>query len=138
MSKTFLEIAVIVLVPVCSFSLNWSVRSSNNYVLSAAADFILALVAFDLTALASYSAFKKVVSDSALQDWFGLVFVGLFCVTVLAWLWFFLPLEQRMVRGYSYDEGRYVSNKPTGIFVLSSVAVAVLLAFHIFPFVYGG
>jgi len=129
---------VAVLVPVCTFGLNWRVRTSKNYILSAASDFVLALVAFDFAAIASYDTFKKVVSDNTLRDSFGPMFVAFLLLTLVLWLWVFMPLEGRMVRGYSYDEGRYISPKPTGLFVLSWVVVAALLAVHIFPFFYGG
>jgi hypothetical protein len=130
------EIAAAIAIPVCAFGLNWRMRTLNNYALSAAADFMLAIVAFDLVALASHDTFEKAVRDSVLQEQFVIMFVVFFAGTTTCWYAISLKLEHEMTRGYSYSRKCYTTGKPMGLFLTGWAVVASVLCVHIFPFLY--
>jgi hypothetical protein len=130
------EIAAAIIIPVFAFGLNWRMREVNNYALSAAADFMLAIMAFDLVVLASHHTFESVVRDSLLQEQFVTMFVVFFSGTTIFWYTLSLRFEHEMNRGYSYLQKRYVQGRPMGPFLVGWAVVAAVLCVHIFPFVY--
>jgi hypothetical protein len=131
-----IEVGAAVAVPLFAFILNWRERARNGYALSAAADFALALAAFDLVALIYGNVFAEVMRNEVFKHSFNPVIVVLFCATLVAWIWIFLSLEHRMTDGYDFRLKRYVAPRPMGAFLSGWTLLAVFLGMHIFAFVY--
>jgi hypothetical protein len=91
-----IEVAAAIVVPLLVFILNWGVRSQYGYALSAAADFALALAAFDLVALLYASVFAEVMRNEVFRESFNRMEIILFALTVIVWLWPLLRLEHQM------------------------------------------
>jgi hypothetical protein len=130
------EVAASILIPIFAFGLNWAIRAHENYVLSAAADFVLAIMAFDLAAIAGHETFTKLVGDPSFQRSFVTMFLVFFIATAACWYLVSLPLEHRLSKGYSFEQKRYLRERPTGVFVTSWALVAAVLTGHLFPFFY--
>jgi hypothetical protein len=101
MEGAVIEIVAAIVIPALAFTVNWSVRASKGYALSAAADFILAISSFDLAALVAHDTFEKIVREPWFHQQFITIFVSLFCITMILWLLVIMPLEHRMSRNYS-------------------------------------
>lgn len=131
-----IEVAAAVAVPTLAFALNWAMRARNGYALSAAADFALALVAFDLVALVYSSVFSEVMRNEVFRQSFIRIIIILFVLTLTTWVTIFLGLEHRMMAGYSFVRRRYVAPRPMGPFLLGWTLLAAFLGIHILAFVY--
>jgi glycerol uptake facilitator-like aquaporin len=131
------EIGTSIAIPLFVFGLNWAIRQTNGYSLSAASDFILALIAFDLAALVSKEIFEKAIRFTVFKNGYINIFVIFFCVTALLWFTIFLKIERKMLEGYSFSNKRY-NKTPIGLFLCAWVLVAIILASHIFVFLYRG
>src|SRR6516162_963001 len=103
-----IEIAAAVAIPLLAFVLNWNLRARNGYALSAAADFALALAAFDLVALVYSNVFAEVMRNKTFQHSFNPLEVTLFALTTITWMTLFLRLEHRMTQGYDFHNKRYI------------------------------
>ena len=131
-----IEVLAAITVPAFAFGLNWSVRSRNGYALSAAADFVLAIAAFDLIALIYSGTFEEVVRNEVFRHSFIRLIVVLFSVTFFAWFTVFLSLEHKMSEGYDFDLNAYIGERPMGPFLLGWGLLAAFFGMHIFTFLY--
>jgi hypothetical protein len=131
-----IEVAAAVSVPLFAFILNWRERARHGYALSAAADFALALAAFDLVALVYSNVFTEVMRNAVFKHSFNQVIIPLFCGTLVTWVCIFLRLEHRMTEGYDFQSKRYLTPRPMGAFLSGWTLLAVFLGMHIFAFVY--
>lgn len=132
-----LTIIVSVLIPLFAFWANWAARRQMGYELSAAADFVLAIFAFDLGAMAAGDVFKQAMHSTIFQKDFYTVFIILFIVTAVAWASGFLRLEH-------YIETVVAQNNPAPSFFKNPTylkwcswgAITFVMAPHIFAFAY--
>jgi hypothetical protein len=132
-----IEIAAAIAIPLLAFVLNWTVRSQKGYALSAAADFALALAAFDLVALLSRNTFIEVMRNETFRQNFNGLEIALFCITLVAWLWPFLRLEHFMTQNYDFRNRCYINGRlPMGSFLLGWGILATFLAGHILAYTY--
>lgn len=131
-----IEIVSAISVALLPFVLNWAMRARHGYALSAAADFALALAAFDLVALIYSQVFSSQVHDPTLRTSFIRLMVIFFAVTLGFWITVFLSLEHRMTEGYDYARRRYINGRPMGFFLSGWGLLVAFLAVHIFTFVY--
>ncbi len=131
-----IEVGAAIAVPSFAFVINWSARARNGYVLSAAADFVLGLAAFDLVALVYANVFAEVMRNETFHENFNRIEVFFFCATTIAWLVLFLPLEHRMSEGYDFAARRYLHGRPMGSFLLGWAVLATFFATHIFAYLY--
>lgn len=67
------------------FWINWLARMKMGYALSAAADFVLAIAAFDLGAIAAHDVFEQAMTSTLFQKEFVELFLIFAVVTLLAW-----------------------------------------------------
>jgi hypothetical protein len=130
MSQTWLAVASAILIPVFAYVLNWKMREARGYQLSAAADFVLALMAFDLGALASPEAFKAAMPHSPFLQSFEPLFVCLFCVGLFFWSVALLPLENAMATKFDASSRIYIDGIAKLYFMVSWTIAAMLLAAH--------
>jgi hypothetical protein len=131
-----IEVAAAVSVPLFAFILNWRERARHGYALSAAADFALALAAFDLVALIYSSVFAEVMRNEIFKQSFNRVIVPLFLATLVSWICIFLNLEHRMTEGYDFRLKRYLAPRPMGAFLSGWTLLGIFLGMHIFFFIY--
>lgn len=132
------EVVAVLAIPIMAFVINWSLRATRGYSLSAAADFALALAAFDFSAIVAHKSFEKVITDITFRDSVIPMFATLFILTLIAWLIYFLPEEHRLLSRYDPIERKYKSNAPTGQMIIAWSFLCVFLVFHIFPFLTAG
>ena len=135
-SPEAIEIAAAAAIPLFVFVVNWSMRARHGYALSAAADFALALAAFDLVALIYSQVFAHEVRDEILRTSFVRLMVLFFIVTFIIWLTVFLSLEHRMTEGYDFNLRRYLNGRPMGCFLSGWGILVAFLTVHIFTFIY--
>jgi|ERR1700722_2179944 len=131
-----IEVGAALAVPAFAFVINWNLRARKGYALSAAADFALSMAAFDLVALVYANVFAEVMRNETFHQNFNRIEVFFFCVTAIAWLVVFLPLEHRMTEGYDFARKRYLRGRPMGAFLLGWGILAVFLGTHIFAYLY--
>jgi hypothetical protein len=131
-----LEVAAAASVPLFAFIINWRERSRHGYALSAAADFALALAAFDLVALIYSNVFAEVMRNEVFKHGFNRVILPLFLLTLVTWICLFLRLEHKMAEGYDFHRRRYIAARPMGAFLAGGSLLAFFLAMHILAFVY--
>jgi hypothetical protein len=133
-----LEVIAATAIPVLAFVLNWRVRSARGYALSAAADFVLALMVFDLGAVIAHDVFEAVIPSAFFRSCFIELFVILFCLSTILWATALLHIEHRLGQDYDFGTRSYLNSAPMGLFLLAWMLVAALLSPHIFPFLYRG
>lgn len=121
------------IIPLAAYSLNWLGRAPRGYQLSAAADFVLAIVVFDAGALAAREVFEDQVA-AALRGNFGLLFFTYMLATGLAWGWMFLPWEASM--DTLYGQVATVGNQIRNLSKRSWAAVAAITTVHILTFLW--
>jgi hypothetical protein len=129
-----------IIVPLTAFLLNWKWRSRENYAQSAAADFVLAIAAFDFGALPAYEFFKKVFTDPLYQGNPTMVFGTLFLITLTAWFLIFVPYEAKLSSLYiSHNDVAAVrrSGKFPYYFFIPWFLVLAVMAPHIYVFLKG-
>jgi hypothetical protein len=132
-----IEVVAAIAISVWAFVMNWAMRARQGYALSAAADFVLSLAAFDLIAIVYSSVFKQVVRDEVFRDDFVRLVVVFFVVTFGFWVTLFLGLEHRMTAGYDFPNKRYIGgHRPMGAFLTGWTLLAVFLGTHILAFIY--
>ena len=129
-----LAVVLSVLIPVVAFAVNWGMRASMGYALSAAADFVLAVVVFDFGAIVTHKLFEGVAFSPFVQANFEEIFECFFLVTALLWGAYFLRTEDKITKLYQ----QLVTPKNTierhvGI---SWALVFAIVASHVFTFVY--
>jgi len=56
-----------VIVPLCAFVGNWIYRGHNDYNLTGASDFLLALIVFDIAVISTAKDFEPFVKDESLR-----------------------------------------------------------------------
>ncbi len=132
-----IEVCAAIAVALFPFVLNWAMRAKHGYALSAAADFALALAAFDLVALIYSQVFSGEVHDPVLKASFVRLMVIFFVVTLGFWVTIFLSLEHKMTEGYDFTRKCYTAGRPMGCFLSGWTLLVAFLAAHIFTFVYG-
>lgn len=131
-----MEILVAIVIPAFLFSLNWVFRSAKNYAPSAAADFILALMGFDLSSIPAHSLFETAVRSQDVKSQVLGLFIVLFTLSSIMWYTSAVPLEHRILEGYDFQHNKYRDSKHRFAFVLAWVIAGGLLAGHIYPFLY--
>ena len=131
MSGGAIEVLLAITIPLFAFVVNWRVRVACDYALSSAADFVLAIIAFDLVVAGGSEVFSTVPNSETIREHFTSVFIILFIVSFLMWALGSLPLEHRLSRYYNQ------SPKRNFYFGASWVIVPFLMAPHILAFVYG-
>jgi hypothetical protein len=134
--QTFMSIVLAVGIPATAFSLNWGMRASNGYKRSAAADFVLAIVAFDLSALFAHDVFEKAMHDETFKQNFLPIFGALFMITLIGWSAIFIRLEGALERNYKGARTNKLTGKGQAIFFGSWMLVIIIAAPHIFAFLY--
>jgi hypothetical protein len=134
--STTIDIALAVAIPATAFALNWGMRAHNGYMRSAAADFILAIVAFDLSALFAHDVFEKAMHDATFKQYFMQIFGLLFMVTLVGWAMIFIPLEGALEKNYKASRRRKLTGKGQMIFFGSWSLVLCITAPHVFAFLY--
>jgi hypothetical protein len=135
--QTYIEIAAAIAFPLLAFVINWQIRIHRRYALSAAADFMLAVATFDVTAAAAHAPFEKVVRYQPFREDFVGLFLILFANTIVSWMVFFLPLEDRLINAYQPSSGGKFTGNAAIYFFGSWFLVAALVAPHFFVFLYG-
>lgn len=131
MSEGTLEILECVAVSIFVFVLNWRMRVRLKYDLTSAADFVLAIVAFDFTAMLGSPGFSQAVRSTWFRDHFLPVSGFLFVASFIAWSVGSLRLEQALDAHYGVEGERNF------YFAVSWVLVAILLGTHIYWFLGG-
>lgn len=134
MSGTLLALLGAVGFPALAFILNWQFRAQKGYALSAAADFVLALIVFDLGAAAGHEIFSTLAPSEVLRHDFALVFLLFFTLSLISWLLYFVRNEQKLAEGYSYRTHKYKAGPPMKDFLITWSVVGGLLAPHILTF----
>lgn len=129
MSNGALAISECVCVAVFVFVLNWQARRWLKYDLTAAADFVLAILAFDFTAMIAGDGFSAAVRSGWFREHFVTVMGLLFIVTFIAWSLGSLRLEKVLDDHYGVPGERNV------YFGISWTLVAFLLGLNIYTFV---
>ena len=129
MSESTLEILECVFVSVFVFALNWQMRSRLKYDLTSAADFVLAIIAFDFTAMLGSSNFSQAVREGWFKDHFIQMAGFLFTLSFLAWSMGSLRLERALEAHYGVEGERNF------LFGCSWALVAALLGTHVYWFV---
>ena len=113
-----LDVLAAIFIPLFAFVLNWRLRASKGYALSAAADFVLALMVFDLGALIAHDVFEAAIPSQFFRTFFFAHFVVLFCVSGILWSTVLLHLEHRLVRDYDPEGRQYLGEFPDAHFYL--------------------
>ena len=132
-----IKLATAVIIPLGFFGLNWSYRAVKGYALSSAADFALAIAAFDIAMITAHKAFEKIVPHPDVQLLFVEIFTILTFVTLALWAKLFLYLEDRMTKQYDNEKGRYYPRFPVGSFFISWSCVVAIFCFHVLIFIWG-
>jgi hypothetical protein len=135
-TRAIIEILAAIAIPALAFALNWQIRIKHDYILTAAADFILAIAAFDFAALAAHDVFEKAVHAETFQKEFVPLFIVLFVFTLGAWLFAFLPLEDRLIKVYVPSSGGRFTGKSALYFFGAWALVGMLIAPQAFVFLY--
>ena len=138
MLDTILTIVITAGIPVAVFLLNWILRATKGYALSAAADFILAVVAFDFGGLMAGDIYRSAISSPEFQKDFTHIFGICFLVTLVLWASLFITLEYKVSEGYDHKARTYVSKTHKKFFYFSWLAVAPVLAAHFYIFLSHG
>jgi hypothetical protein len=135
--QALIDILVSIAIPLFAFGLNWQMRVRRGYTISAAADFVLAIAAFDLAALAAHDVFEQAMHQPVFRQNFVPLFLILFVFTAGAWSLCFLPMENKLAGLYrTAPVGAGVNGAIATWFFGSWAAVLLVAAPHIFAFVY--
>lgn len=124
-----------VIIPIGVFAFNWWVRFEKGYVQSAAPDFLLAVLIFDAALVVTAKDFEPFIRSAELRSIVVYWHVLAFLITGGLWAAILGTGEAALVKHYrrARDRGPF----PWKPFILSWMAVVVLLAFHIGFFVVG-
>ncbi len=125
-----------VVVPAFVFAVNWALRSKGNYGQTAAADFILATLIFDLTVITSAKQFEPFIRNIYLRE---IAVEWHFCIGVVgAFTWWFITKygEPRVTAYYSRTRNR--PKKPIGTLMICWMAIFMLVSIHVGFFVVRG
>src|SRR5690242_16802421 len=107
-----------------------------GYALSAAADFVLAIAAFDVAAIAAHGVFEHTISSTIFQQNFVQLFLVLTVITLVAWQMWFLRLEDGLTKLQKLPMTR--PNEIQKKSILAWLCVGGVMAPHVFVFVYNG
>ena len=135
--SVIIEMTAAITIPALLFALNWKIRESKGYALSAAADFALAIAAFDLAMIAANQSFEQIVPDPTFRVNFVLIFIISMCFTLLIWMTILLPVENIMAKRYDHDSSTYRQERPVAYLFLSWGLIAMIFSPHAFVFIYG-
>lgn len=134
--ETLIIILFSVSVPSFAFAANWVARIQMGYELSAAADFVLAIAMFDLSAVGAHDVFEKAMTNTVFQKDFVALFLVFTIGTLFVWFAAFLRLEayieKLQISPQSADTRKRVRKFTIGSWAL----VAVVMAPHVFAFAY--
>jgi hypothetical protein len=106
-------------------------RVRLKYDLTSAADFVLAIIAFDFTAMLGSQGFSQAVRSAWFRDHFLPVSGFLFVASFVVWSVGSLRLEQTLDTHYGVEGERNF------YFAVSWALVAVLLGTHVYWFLAG-
>jgi hypothetical protein len=131
---TAIKIIEAAIIPIALFVLNMRARKFMHYTESAATDFVLAIIGFDVAAIAASDVFSNAMHDTIFKQ----NAVGLFIIMglggLILWCTFFLSQEKKLIA---------LANRPISIpdeipfrfFAVWSLA-SVIFAGHVFVFLY--
>jgi hypothetical protein len=137
MNQSTLEIIISATISGGAFVLNWAVRAQLQCALSAAADFVLAVVVFDAGALAASGVFENAVREPLYRENFVAIFVGLLLVSLAAWAGIFLRLENKLAECYSSSAMSHREAWKNTYFFVSWFLVSFVVAPHLYFFIDG-
>jgi hypothetical protein len=130
MSQHAFDIAVMVTMSVTIFLTNWGVRARNGYTLSAAADFALALMGFDLAAAIASNSFENMFHNAILNANRVAVFVCLSLVALACWAGALLKIEYAIARQFDPWQETYRSGAATTWAIGAQTLAGFLLCLH--------
>jgi len=109
-------------------TVTWSVTLSAPPAIAAA---------FDITALASAKDWHQLFANTQLQDIAGVVLTILLGLALLTWLLLITLLESANERNFNFESNQYLHSKTRFFHWCSgTVAVVLLFALHLFPFLF--
>ena len=132
-----IEMTAATAIPVLFFVLNWKIRELRGYAHSAAADFALAIAAFDLAMIAANQSFEQIVPDPTFRANFVLILIISLCLTIIIWSTILLPIENTMAKLFDHNNCTYIHGRPVGYFLLSWSLIGMIFSAHVFVFIYG-
>jgi hypothetical protein len=118
-----------VIVPLGVFGANWAVRYKSGYAQTAASDFLLAVIIFDLVAITTAKDVEPFVQAPELREIIVQWHVAIFLIGALFW-WLIAQFGEPKMAAY-YAARRNKPNWPMAIFSLCWIAVFALMSLHI-------
>jgi len=122
---------VAVLVPLIVFTGNWIHRSHKGYAQTAAADFILAIVIFDLAVIVASQDFEPFLLSHSLKSFLVPWHVFAAFMSCLLWAGIVRFGEPAISRYYEIKSGYFTPTFPLVSFTLCWFGVLVLVAIHV-------
>lgn len=135
LAEIFKVTTVAVLVPLAVFSANWIHRSRMGYSQTASADFVLAVIIFDVVVVLTSQEFEPFLRSPELRPIIGYWHFTIAFIAGLIWAGILKFGEPPLAAYYEGVGARKKGSFPAVTFVFCWMAILILIALHVGFFV---